>query len=41
MSRTQLYLRGSHLYFVSNMTKNLSGLNKDDVTRFFPSFRFL
>ncbi len=41
LSRTRLYLRGSRLYFVSSMTKNLSGPNKDDVTRFFSSFRFL
>lgn len=41
LSRTRLYLRGSRLYFVSSMTKNLFGPNKDDVTRFFSSFRFL
>jgi len=41
LSRTRLYLRGSRLYFVSSMTKNLSGPNRDDVTRFFSSFRFL
>lgn len=41
LSRTRLYLRGSRLYFVSSMTKNLSGPNKGDVTRFFSSFRFL
>lgn len=41
LSRTRLYLRGSRLYFVTSMTKNLSGPNKDDVTRFSSSFRFL
>lgn len=41
LERTRLYLCGTRLYFVSCMTKNLSGPNKDDVNRFFSSFRFL
>lgn len=41
LERTRLYLHGTRLYFVSCMTKNLSGPNKDDVNRFFASFRFL
>ncbi len=41
LARTRLYLRGSRLYYVTSMTKNLSGQNKDDVTRFFSSFRLL
>lgn len=41
LARTRLYLRGSRLYYVMSMTKNLSGPNKDDVNRFFSSFRLL
>jgi hypothetical protein len=41
LARTRLYLRGSRLYYITSMTKNLSGPNKDDVTRFFSSFRLL
>lgn len=41
LARTRLYLRGSRLYFVMSMTKNLSGPNKGDVNRFFESFRLL
>lgn len=41
LARTRLYLHGSRLYYVMSMTKNLSGPNKKDVTRFFESFRFL
>ncbi len=40
-ARTRLYLRGTRLYFVTCMTKNLSGPNKIDVGRFFSSFQFL
>jgi hypothetical protein len=41
LARTRLYLRGSRLYYVTSMTKNLSGPNKGDLTRFFESFRLL
>lgn len=41
VAQTRLYLHGSRLYYVMVMTKNLSGPNKDDVARFFSSFRFL
>lgn len=41
LARTRLYLRGSRLYYVTSMTKNLSGPNKGDVNRFFSSFRLL
>lgn len=41
LARTRLYLRGSRLYYVMVMTKNLSGPNKDDIARFFSSFRLL
>lgn len=41
LARTQLYLRGPRLYYVTVMTKKLSGPNKDDVNRFFSSFRLL
>lgn len=41
LARTRLYLHGSRLYYVMSMTKNLSGPNKDDVNRFFSSFRLL
>ncbi|HEX3557911.1 MAG TPA: hypothetical protein VHU19_01820 [Pyrinomonadaceae bacterium] len=41
LARTRLYLHGTRLYFVMSMTKNISGPNKDDVNRFFSSFRFL
>jgi hypothetical protein len=39
--RTQLYVRGKRVYFVSSSTWNLSGPNKIDVPRFFTSFRIL
>ncbi|MDQ3816240.1 MAG: hypothetical protein M3362_00950 [Acidobacteriota bacterium] len=41
LARTRLYLHGSRLYYVMVMTKNLSGPNKDDIARFFSSFRLL
>lgn len=41
LARTRLYLRGSRLYYVMSMTKNLAGPNKDDVNRFFSAFRLL
>jgi hypothetical protein len=41
LARTRIYLRGPRLYYVASMTKNLSGPNKDDVSRFFSSFRLL
>jgi hypothetical protein len=41
LARTRLYLRGPRLYYVTVMTRNLSGPNKADVGRFFSSFRLL
>lgn len=41
LNRGRIYLRGPRLYYVTVMTKNLSGPNKDDVNRFFSSFRLL
>jgi hypothetical protein len=41
LARTRLYLHGTRLYFVTSMTKNLSGPNEGDVHKFFVSFRFL
>lgn len=41
LARTRLYLHGTRLYFVTSMTKNLSGPNEDDVPRFLASFRLL
>ena len=41
LARTRLYLRGTRLYFVMSITKNLSGPNSSDVKRFFESFRLL
>jgi len=41
LARTRLYLHGTRIYFVTSMTKNLSGPNENDVTKFFASFRLL
>lgn len=41
LARTRLYLHGTRLYFITSMTKNLSGPNKEDVPKFFASFRLL
>jgi len=40
-SRVRLYVRGTRVYYVTALTQDLSGPNKNDVTRFFDSFRFL
>lgn len=40
-AKTRLYLRSKRLYLVTSVTKNLSGPNKEDVSRFFSSFRLL
>ncbi|HEX8495302.1 MAG TPA: hypothetical protein VF658_20995 [Pyrinomonadaceae bacterium] len=40
-SQTRLYVRSTRLYYVTALTQNLVGPNKDDVLRFFESFRFL
>ncbi|MGB7925731.1 MAG: hypothetical protein WCF57_21010 [Pyrinomonadaceae bacterium] len=37
--RTKLYLRGTRLYYISTITQNLTGPNKDDVVKFLSSFR--
>jgi len=40
-SRTQLYVRGSRVYYVTTLTSGLTGPNNADVMRFFASFRLL
>jgi hypothetical protein len=39
--RLRLYVRVRRLFFISSFTKNFTGPNRDDVERFFASFRTL
>ena len=40
-SRVRMYVRGGRVYYITALTQNLVGPNKNDIARFFESFRFL
>jgi hypothetical protein len=39
--QTRLYFHSTRIYIITSMTKNLTGPNKDDITRFSNSFHLL